>query len=283
MKVAPSRPGFERIEAFFQGHAFDPHRHDTYAIGITTYGVQTFGYRGAEQHSTPGQVIVLHPDEKHDGRAGAGTGFRYRMLYIEPASIQEALGDHQTPLPFVASAVNSDPRLVAALKPAFTDLDAPLEDLAVDRITAALADVLSALDRSSVRRRLPAVHERAVRNARDYIDANVEAGVKSDTLERVTGLDRYTLARHFRGHFGTSPYRYLVMRRLDLARSLIRKGYTLCDAALSSGFADQSHMTRHFKNAYGMSPGRWAAFCLPTDLPTRPTSICKEDEYPCGS
>jgi AraC-like DNA-binding protein len=52
------------------------------------------------------------------------------------------------------------------------------------------------------------------------------------------------------------------MRRIERARSLIRTGTPLVDAALSSGFADQSHMTRQFKKAYGLSPGRWAAITI---------------------
>jgi AraC-like DNA-binding protein len=48
------------------------------------------------------------------------------------------------------------------------------------------------------------------------------------------------------------------MRRLDRARALIRGGAALVEVALSCGFADQSHMTRNFKKAYGISPGRWA-------------------------
>ena len=70
----------ERIEAFFSGVGFDPHRHDTYAIGTTLAGVQAFRYRGAARRSLPGQVFVLHPDETHDGRAGTAQGFRYRIL-----------------------------------------------------------------------------------------------------------------------------------------------------------------------------------------------------------
>ena len=68
------------MEAFFFGHGFDPHRHDTYAIGYTLRGVQAFRYRGASRRSTPGDVFVLHPDETHDGRAGSEEGFRYRIL-----------------------------------------------------------------------------------------------------------------------------------------------------------------------------------------------------------
>ena len=78
-------------------------------------------------------------------------------------------------------------------------------------------------------------------------------------LEHATSLSRYALARHFRACFGTSPHRYLTMRRLDRARALIRQGAPLADAALACGFADQSHMTRQFRKAYGVSPGRFAA------------------------
>ncbi len=81
----------------------------------------------------------------------------------------------------------------------------------------------------------------------------------SAEMEAATGVTRYTLARHFRAALGTSPYRYLIMRRLDRVRSLIRAGAPLADAACACGFADQSHMTRHFKKAYGLPPGRWAA------------------------
>ncbi|HYZ27013.1 MAG TPA: AraC family ligand binding domain-containing protein, partial [Geminicoccaceae bacterium] len=92
LKIAPSRPGLERIEAFFSGHGYDPHRHDTYAIGITLHGVQSFQYRGAPANSTAGQVFVLHPDELHDGHAGTAAGFRYRIVYVDPRLIRDALG-----------------------------------------------------------------------------------------------------------------------------------------------------------------------------------------------
>ena len=80
--TAPSR--IEIIEAYFRGHGYQPHRHDTYAIGRTLSGVQSFRYRGSMRHGLPGSTLVLHPDELHDGEAGTEEGFRYRMLYVEP-------------------------------------------------------------------------------------------------------------------------------------------------------------------------------------------------------
>ncbi len=260
IRIAPAAPGLERIEAFFAGHGFDPHRHDTYAIGFTIEGVQSFRYRGAAENSVPGQVFVLHPDETHDGHAGTGAGFRYRILYIEPREIHDALGGTRRPLPFVREAVSRNGRLAAAILPALADLDLALDELQRDQIVLDLAEALAAADASIARRPpLSTRHWRAVDTARDFLDANLETIVTSAELEAATGLSRYAMARHFRACLGTSPYRYLTMRRLDRARSLIRQGMPLVDTALACGFADQSHMTRQFKKAYGISPGRWAA------------------------
>jgi len=259
VRVAPSRPGFERIEAWFGGHAFSPHRHDTYAIGITLSGVQCFGYRGAGETSLSGNAIVLHPDEVHDGHAGAEEGFRYRMLYVEPGIIRDALGDDGAPLPFVADAVTRDPGLVRATARALEAIDEPIEDMDFDDMMHDLAAALSAADRSAKALRLSAINLRAAKAARAWLDAHFGGHVGSADLEAVTGVGRYQLARHFRASFGTSPYRYLTMRRLDRVRALLGAGIDLAQAAAEAGFADQSHMTRQFGKAYGLPPGRWAA------------------------
>lgn len=90
--VRDSEPdSLERIEAFFTDHAYESHRHDTFAIGRTLTGVQSFHYRGEMKHSLPGMTMVLHPDEKHDGESGTRDGFRYRMVYVKPATLQEIM------------------------------------------------------------------------------------------------------------------------------------------------------------------------------------------------
>ncbi|MBI3707129.1 MAG: helix-turn-helix transcriptional regulator, partial [Proteobacteria bacterium] len=163
------------------------------------------------------------------------------------------------PLPFVGEAVVGDGRLHAAIRAAFADWDEAAEDLRFDEVMARLAHALASLDRAIPRRPLGRVSARAAGLAREFLDANCLRPVASETLERITGISRFALARHFRACFGTSPHRYAVMRRLDHARSLLRAGVPLAQAAQDSAFADQSHMTRHFKNAYGVAPASWRA------------------------
>ncbi|UWM73878.1 AraC family transcriptional regulator [Rhizobium sp. WSM4643] len=266
--AAPAFPGIERIEAQFSGNAFEPHRHDTYALGVTLKGVQTFRYRGERRFSLPGQVIVLHPDEEHDGGAGTEDGLQYRMLYLEPSLLLECLEVDRVGLPFVGEPVVSDPALAAVLLAALGELDRELDALFVDGF---LSQVASGLSRHA---RLPSrplgpVAWRQARAARDYLEAHATRAVNSGELEAVTGLDRFALSRHFRAAFATSPHHYLLMRRLQRARAMIGAGEGISDVAAATGFADQSHLNRHFKKAYGMTPGQWVALAYNPKQGTR--------------
>ena len=259
---APASPGLERIEARIYGEFYTPHRHDTYGLGVTLDGVQTFRYRGEKRVSTVGRVIVLHPDEVHDGAAGTEDGLRYRMLYLAPSLLRRAANGRQAALPFVADPVIDDPALRDTLLAALVDLDGGLDDLLVDDIVARIADGLSRHSGEAAAALSPTAW-RAAEKARGYLVAHASRTVRSGELEAETGVDRFALARHFRAAFGTSPYRFQMMRRLERSRILMSEGEPLAGVAVETGFADQSHFTRMFKRAYGISPGRWALLVDP--------------------
>jgi AraC-like DNA-binding protein len=258
--VTTSRPGegVELLRAWFGGRAYARHRHDTYAIGITEAGVQAFDYRGRVERSIPGQVVVLHPDEMHDGRAGTESGFGYRIVYVEPARIAAAarsITGHPAPLPFVPQPVSDNPTLARAVTAAFRCAPEPL---ALDALVLRLAEgLIGGNARNTAVRTPPRLDRAALERARTLLDHR-RTVVRSAELEAVTGLDRYELARQFRASYGTSPYRYSLMRRLDFARSRLGDGTSLAELALAAGFADQAHLTRMFRSAFGLTPGRYA-------------------------
>lgn len=254
--VAESR-GIERTEVRFHGNGFTPHRHDTYALGLTLHGVQTFRYRGVERFSMPGNVIVLHPDEVHDGAAGTDAGLIYRMVYMPPELIG-AIDGYSRSLPFVPDPVVANAELSNTLAYILSDLDHEPDDLAKDDAIQRIGTILSR-EAGAPRKRVTKVAQSAVLQARDFLLSHSDEPVRSATLEDITGLDRYALARHFRQLLGTSPHRYLVMRRLSRAKQLLLAGSNLAGAAVESGFADQAHPTRHFRDAFGITPGRWLA------------------------
>jgi AraC-like DNA-binding protein len=260
MACATPVEGVELFSAWLTGEVYQRHRHDTYAVGVTARGVQMFEYRGSTRVSLPGQVTVLYPDEAHDGRAGTDEGFGYRIIYVEPSRLTDALRGlrgRPYPLPFVKEPVSSNARLAHTVEDAFR---APLESLAVDSLVVALAEGLLAAEHGSV---APPASRRvdvtAVERARQFLDAERTRVVHSSELESVTGLTRYELARQFRIVFGTSPYRYLLMRRLGFARAQIHQACPLVEVACDAGFADQPHFTRAFKAAFGLTPARYRA------------------------
>ncbi len=248
--------GIERMEASFHGRPFAPHRHDTYAIGITRSGVQSFNFRGQRWHCLPGQCHILHPDETHDGSAGTDEGFSYRMVYVDPALVQEALGGK--PLPFVANPVVEAARLSALRVTDVWDIDEDIDELARVDLVASIANLLVNASTASLKKSGPLALGRLVQ-VRDRLASAPAVRHPMDELERLAGLDRWALARQFRAAFGTSPSRFRTHRQLDLLRRSVKSGVSLTDAALEAGFSDQSHMSRQFKRAYGLTPARWAA------------------------
>lgn len=246
--------GAEAVEAYFCGHRFSPHRHDTYTLGYTICGVQRFRYRGAERFSRPGDVFVLHPDELHDGWPGTDEGYGYRAIYLNPGLVSDALGG--APLPFLAKAVSRQPSLRTAITEAICDPAETQDSLAPVAAVAALADRLATLEgkRRSASRQIDAIKMTRIR---DHLEATAVSSVGVSSLEREYGIDRYSLSRQFRACFGVSPWRFVILRRLDEAKRQILAGASLADAASISGFADQSHMTRQFRRAFGLTPGEW--------------------------
>jgi len=263
--------GVELFRARLRGRPFSRHRHDVYAIGVTEEGVQAFEYRGTVERSLPGQVFVLHPDEVHDGRAEGPGLFGYRQIYVSPeriASAVPALTGRPGPLPF-AAPVTDDPVLARVVRTAFARSPEPLAlDALVLRLAEGLLRSRPAGPAGALRCRvdLPAV-ERGLEFLRSRLRV-----VQSSEVEAVTGLDRYQFARQFHAVYGTSPYRYSVMRRLEVARGWLRDARPLAQAAAEAGFADQAHFTRVFKAAFGMTPGRYAKLVAAgtADSPGRP-------------
>jgi AraC-like DNA-binding protein len=252
--------GVELLRAHFTGRAFARHRHDTYAICVTELGLQEFDYRGRTERSRPGQVTVLHPDEPHDGRPGDGRAFGYRIVYVDPARIADAvraIRGRPAALPFVRTPVLESPTLAGAVTAAF---QAPAESLALDTLVLRLAEGLLEADPTEPPPTPIPPHRldhAALARARAHLHRQA-VPVHSRELEAVAGLSRYELARQFRALYGTSPYRYSLMRRLDVARKLVHVGTPLAETALAAGFADQAHLTRMFRSAYGLTPGRYA-------------------------
>ncbi|GLK89594.1 AraC family transcriptional regulator [Pseudomonas turukhanskensis] len=258
--------GIETIRAHFRGHAYDPHWHDSYLIGVTEQGVQQFSCRQRQHNSLPGQVFMLEPGEIHDGFAPSADGFTYSTLYVDPhwlerelhALFEQAPADCQ---PSIAQTLTQDTALARATMQAFQALHGGelriVRQTALDGLLGQLTAHLHWRKRLPLDPRLPLVAQRA----RDYLHAHVHDDIGLDDLARISGVDRFRLSRAFKSAFGIAPHAYLIQLRLAKARHLLALGQTPAEVASALGFADQSHLGRWFRRAYCLTPADYRKRC----------------------
>jgi transcriptional regulator GlxA family with amidase domain len=104
-----------------------------------------------------------------------------------------------------------------------------------------------------------------------YIEANLASKLLIDDLANVVALSRSHFSRAFKHCVGLSPMEYVVVRRIERAKAMIRSTReSLAEVALACGFADQAHLNRRFRNIVGISPGRWRRSNAPVTRATVP-------------
>jgi AraC family transcriptional regulator len=93
--------------------------------------------------------------------------------------------------------------------------------------------------------------------ALEYIQDQLDADLTVSGIAQAVGLSPYHFTRLFKESTGQSPHQYVVDARVRKAKELLTTGnFTISEAASHLGFADQSHLTRHFKRVFGLPPKR---------------------------
>nr|WP_086940039.1 AraC family transcriptional regulator [Thaumasiovibrio occultus] len=252
----------ETLRAHFKGHAYDPHWHDTYLLGVTEQGVQQFQCRKQTHNSTAGGSFLLEPGELHDGTAPLDEGFTYQMLYLPEAIIHRQLGTLFHHLPdnteiYFGQTLVNDQRLARSISGAFSAIhyqeprivrEACLDRM-LERVTA------HAKWRKKASQLTSPVTVAAM--VRDYLHANLHQDIMLEQLVVEFGTDRFRLTRAFKKVYGQAPHAYLISLRLNRARQLLSQGVKPADVASDLCFADQSHLGRWFRRVYRLTPASY--------------------------
>ena len=256
-------PGFQLLHSGMAGIeavaadsalAFGRHTHDEFGIGVIERGAQKSASGRGVVEAGPGDVITVNPGEVHDGTPCDGRGRRWRMLYLQPSRVLEAAGDISPGAGFEFTApVLQDAMLAARFRALFDAATAGADAMRAE--TGLLALVAGLLKPAATRTAVNA----GVAAARERIDDAPATAFTLSELAADAGLSRYQFLRAFTRLTGLPPHAYLLQRRVQRARQLVRGGLPLAEAAAASGFADQSHMTRCFVRSYGLTPGA----CMP--------------------
>jgi AraC-like DNA-binding protein len=258
-------PGLSFFKATFVHHAFGKHAHEDYAIGASESGTETFQCRGDRHWATPGSLILVNPDELHDGRA-VGDGYSYRMIYVAPEVFEKAAredsGSRHAGAPLFRSPMIRDAQL-AAMVHAFNRAAERREGLDQLALEAGLLQLLRGLlDRHGSKSAADAQPRRnsgVIRTACRYLEENFAANTTLTDLAAHCAISRFALMRLFSRHIGMPPHAYMTHVRLRTARQLLLKGEPAASVAAAVGYVDQSHLTKRFRAAFGVTPGQFAA------------------------
>jgi len=266
------KTGVETLHAHFEGHAYDPHIHDTYVIGLTESGVQQFNCRHKVHNSLKGGCFLIEPGEVHDGTAPCDGGFTYRSLNIPERWLHDQLDDlfSQKPCHFELTfnkTLSQDHTLALAVSNAFSAKHGNEPAVVQEGCMDTMLHTLSAHMDWAAKDQARHGHYLAYR-IRDYIHAHLETDMLVQDIAQEFGYDRFQISRAFKNAFGISPHAYVIQLRLARARTLLSRGYSASDVAHRLCFADQSHMGRWFKRAYRLTPASYAKNC--TGVPDTP-------------
>jgi AraC-like DNA-binding protein len=248
---------------------YGKHSHAVYGVGLLEHGAQKSASGRGQVEAYAGDILMCNPGEVHDGQPLGGPSRRWRMVYLEPAAMAAAMGAPVSAAEVeLTHAVAQDARLRLALQRLLGQLqqwsggerNAGADALACEESLARVCGLL--LGRHAIATTATASESFTsvtpqIRQVRDRLAADLLAPPTLAEMALMAGLSRFQLLRHFEKAFGVTPHAWLLLQRAERARSLICRGASLVEAAASSGYADQSHMTRLFARQFGFTPGAW--------------------------
>ena len=244
------------------GQRFGRHWHDVYGFGVLEQGAQRSGSGRGQVEAFAGQVITTNPGEVHDGSPLGSPTRSWRILSVDPHVLSSLIERSAAP-PEITLPVIDDASLFNVLRRLFHRIErwharagnGAVETLACEESLVEAAVLLVARHGTAPLRTDAPSHD--LRQLREWL-ADAPLGAPSlAEMAAMTGLSRYQVLRRFEKAYGLPPHAWLLSRRAAEALRRIRAGEALADAAIASGFADQSHMTRVFVRHYGFTPGAW--------------------------
>ena len=234
------------------------HSHETFSIGLVDSGMSTYLNRGHQCRIEAGTLVLMNPGDVHACNPIDNRPWAYRMLYIDAAwlgQLQRAQGRGDGAFCRFAPILTRDPQLQAG----FCRLHAALVDESADNAAKETAVVAFF---NLLHRQLPMEaggqdQQAGLSEAARLITENHQRGITLQELCAKAGVSPSSLIRSFKKQFGMTPHAYLTNRRVQFARSELRRGTPIAEAALAAGFADQAHLQRVFKQLLAATPGHY--------------------------
>lgn len=249
------------IEAYrFEGIArpFPNHFHEYYVIGYVEDGERTLCCKNQEYTIAKGDVLLFNPGDSHACvQSGGGTldyrGFNItREVFLDLA--EEVTGRRE--LPGFSQNVIYDEEVTCCLRPLHELVMNGSDEFGKEEALMLLISLLIQQYGQPFARCVPECREE-IEQACQIMERHYAERISLDQMCRCVGLSKSALLRAFTRSKGVTPYRYLENIRIGRAKQLLEQGVPPVEAALRTGFSDQSHFTNYFTRFIGLSPGTY--------------------------
>ncbi|WP_300624975.1 AraC family transcriptional regulator [uncultured Megasphaera sp.] len=248
------------------GRPFPNHFHDYYVIGFIEQGERRLWCRNQEYPIRPGCILLFNPGDTHACVQTDGGVLDYRGFNIA-TEIMLDLAEEITgkrALPGFSPAVLRDEDVSCYLR--------PLHDLVMNGSLEFGKEESLLFMLSLLMQRCGQPFEDCIPECREEIERacafmaeHAAERISLDQICREAGLSKSTLLRAFAKSKGVTPYCYLESLRIGRAKKLLEQGASPMEAALQTGFSDQSHFTNYFTRFIGLTPGAYRDIFLKND------------------
>jgi AraC-like DNA-binding protein len=273
-QIVQHRTGIAGVEAMtiVSEHSFPRHSHDQFGIGVMTAGAQRSWSGLGQVESRAGEIIMVNPGEMHDGAPLSGVR-AWHIAYLDPSLVTHEIAAETSTHNLAFKPVAEDPALSAAVLRFFSELCEQTNEV-LAREEALFYCLMRVVQKHGLNGPERSKSSPSTARAKQRLDDEPERSASLSALADLCGLSRFQLLRGFSRDIGATPHAYLVQLRVRKARRLLACGNSPVEAALLTGFADQSHLTRAFVRQFGVTPGRYQAAIKPLSSRNSAGSRC---------
>ena len=248
-----------RLESYrFEGtqQPFPNHFHEYYVIGFVESGERCLSCKNNEYAIQKGNVLLFNPGDNHACVQNDGGTLDYRGFNISKEVMldltEEVTGKRE--LPGFSENVIFDEEVICYLHPLHEMVMKGLCDFGKEENLLLLISMLIQRYGQPFENCIPECRGEIEKACR-FMEQHFAERIYLDQICRYAGLSKSTLLRAFTKSKGVTPYSYLENIRIGEAKKLLEHGFPPIEAALRTGFSDQSHFTNYFNRFIGLSPG----------------------------
>lgn len=223
---------------------FAAHCHDYYVVGKICDGKRKLNLNGSNKLLTQGDIILFNPGDVHSCTQVCNSPLVYNSLTLSKEFFDGASLRFPDP---------SDKFVKLLFERSLIFLEEGQVDEAADELTK----IGSFLELESFNIPDGGTHDRLAAKLFASIKGHLAEPLNVCDFALSEGISPYALIRSYKRKFSITPTQHLLSLRFEAARDLLAKGTSVSDVAMELGFADQSHMTRVFKQRLGITPAAY--------------------------